>query len=139
MTNRQMKGVRWMAALGAVALLTGAGSAAAGEAGKQPAGLHGAQAHVDAAGKLRQPSPAEMKALADATRALFARPAQSAQSAQGAQVTEHADGSVSAKLGPESMNVWVATIGPDGQLRQTCVEGVNAANALQAAPALEEK
>ena len=126
MRNRsetKASGARWVAALGTVGLLAFAGTA-----------LQAAQVHVDpATGQVRQPSAAEVKALADAVRALFAR------SAQGVQVTEHADGSLSAKIGPESLNVWVATIGPDGSLRQTCVEGANAAGALQAAPALEVK
>jgi hypothetical protein len=91
------------------------------------------QVHVDPAkGQVRQPNAAEIKALSDAVRALFAR------SAQGVQVTEHADGSLSATLGPDSLNVWVATIDANGQLHQACVEGANAAGALQA-PALEEK
>jgi hypothetical protein len=91
------------------------------------------QAHVDGAGKLRQATPAEVKAVADAVRALFAR------SAVSAQVTEHADGSSSAKIGPEALNVWVATINADGSIKQTCVEGTNAATAVQGAPALEVK
>jgi len=112
-----------------MALLT----AVAGQAGKG-AQVQGVQVHVDpATGQVRQPSAAEVKALADAVRVLFGR------SAQGVQVTEHADGSLSARMGPESLNVWVATIGPDGSLRQACVEGANAAGALQAAPALEVK
>ena len=116
-------GARWVAALGAVGLLAFAGTA-----------VQAAQVHVDPAnGQIRPPSTAEIKALSEAVRALFAR------SAQGVQVIEHPDGSLSAALGPESLNVWVATIGPDGSLRQTCVEGANAAGALQAAPALEVK
>ena len=115
--------------LGAACLLT-AGMAMAGEPAPQ-----GVQVHVDpATGQVRQPSPSEVKALADAVRALFA-----ARSVQAAQVNTHADGSVSARLGPESLNVWVATVGPDGSLRQVCVEGAGAAGAVQGAPALEVK
>jgi hypothetical protein len=136
MRNQQRKtsGVRWIAALCTVALLAvGAGSAAAGPAEKGGADLKGMQVHVDpATGKLRQPTAAEVKALADAFRAKFA-----ARSVQGAQVTEHTDGSVSAKLGLEALNVWVATVNPDGSISQVCVEGVNAATPV--APALEEK
>ena len=133
MKNQQRKtsGVRWIAALGAVTLLAvGAGSAAAAEKGAAP--VQGLQAHVDSAGKLRQPSPAEVKALTDAFRSIVGR-----SSAQGVQVTEHADGSVSALLGPEALNIWVATINADGSISQACVEGLNAA--AVAAPALEEK
>jgi hypothetical protein len=95
--------------------------------------MQGVQAHVDAAGKLRQPNPAEVKALADAFRSIMGRSV-----AQGVNVTEYADGSVSAKLGPEALNIWVATVNADGSISQTCVEGINAA-ATAAAPALEEK
>lgn len=134
MRNQQRKtsGVRWIAALGAVSLLAvGAAGAAAAPAEKGDAKVQGMQVHVDpATGKLRQPSPAEVKALADAFRARVGR------SAQSAQVTEYADGSVSAKLGPESLNVWVATVNPDGSITQACIEGSTAA---PAAPALEEK
>lgn len=134
MRNQQRKasGVRWLAALGAVALLAaGAGSAAAGPAQSGEAHMQGVQVHTDpATGKLRQPTPAEVKALADAFRAKVAR------SAQGVQVTEHADGSVSAALGPEALNVWVATVNPDGSISQACIEG---GAAIPVAPALEEK
>lgn len=134
MKNQQRKtsGVRWIAALGAVALLAvGAGSAAAGPV--EQGAAHGLQAHVDKAGKLRQPTPAEVKALSEAFQAIVGRSA-----AQGVQVTEYADGSASALLGPEALNVWIVTINEDGSLSQACVEGLNAA-AATAAPALEEK
>jgi hypothetical protein len=125
---------RWKAGAFALALLAVAGGATAGQSGKEEAGLAGVQAHVDGAGQLRQPSAAEIKAYADAVRTLFAT-----RSAAAAQVVQHGDGSVSATLGPESLNVWVATIGADGALHQVCVEGANAAGAVQGAPALEVK
>lgn len=121
--------------LGAVSLLALAGMAMAGQAAQEGGPVQGVQAHVDpATGQLRQPSASEVKALADAVRALFA-----ARSVQAAQVTEHPDGSISAALGPESLNVWVATIGADGALHQVCVEGAGAAGAVQGGPALEVK
>lgn len=121
----------WIAALGAVTLLAaGAGSAMAAE--KSGAQMHGVQAHVDKAGKLRQPTPAEIKAVSDAFKKLVV----GRSAAQGVQVVEHADGSVSAQLGAEALNIWVATINPDGSISQACVE--NGA-AQVAAPALEEK
>lgn len=134
MRNQQRKAsVRWIAALGAVALLAvGAGSVAAGPVEKGGAHVQGVQVHVDpATGKIRQATPAEIKALADASRAMAGR------SVQGVQVTEYADGSVSATLGVEALNIWVATVNPDGSISQACVEG-NAAVAT-VAPALEEK
>ena len=135
MRKQQRKRMQWIAALGTVALLaTGAGSAAmAGPAEKGGASAQGLQVHVDpATGKLRQPTAAEIKVLADAFRAKMA-----ARLVQGAQVTQHADGSISATLGPEALNVWVATVNPDGSISQACVEGVNAAAPV--APALEVK
>lgn len=122
--------------LGAASLLVVAGMALAGQSAQEAAPLHGVQAHIDpATGQLRQPSPSEVKALADAVRKVFA----SRMAAQGAQAIHHGDGSVSLALGPDSLNVWVATIGPDGKLRQACVEGADAAAAAQSAPALEVK
>jgi hypothetical protein len=123
-------------ALGAMCLLAVAGMAMAGQAGQEAGPVQGVQAHVDpATGQLRQPSPSEVKALADAVRKVFA----TRMAAQSAQAVHHGDGSVSLALGPESLNVWVATIGPDGKLRQACVEGADAAAAAQSAPALEVK
>lgn len=136
MKNSQLKSVRRMAALGAVALLACAGAAVAGEAGtaQKAAPVSGLQVHVDpATGQLRQPSAAEAKALADAVRKIFA-----ARSATSAQAIRHSDGSVSASLGPDALNVWVVTVGPDGAMRQMCVEGANAAVAVQGAPAALE-
>lgn len=141
MKNGQKKawGVwRKATALGAVSLLGLAGAAGAAAAGQaaaagETAPVQGVQAHVDpATGQLRQPTSAEVKAFSDAVRALFAQ-----RVATAAQVTQHADGSISAALGPESLNVWVATVGVDGSLHQVCVEGAGAAGA--AAPALEVK
>src|SRR5687768_15173142 len=131
MENGQKKALgvwRKTTTLGAVLLVALAGSAMAGQATEEAA-LQGVQAHVDAAGQLREPNAAEVKALADALRARFA-----ARSVKAAQVTQHADGSISATLGPESLNVWVATVGPDGSLHQVCVEGAGAAP--QGSPAL---
>jgi hypothetical protein len=128
MKNSQQKapGVwRKTTVLGAACLLA-AGMAMAGE---------GVQAHIDpATGQLRQPSPSEVKALADAVRKVFVT-----RMAQNAQAIHHGDGSISLALGPDSLNIWVATIGPDGALHQACVEGADAAAAAQSAPALEVK
>lgn len=121
--------------LGAVALLAVAGMAMAGQAAQEGSAVQGVQAHIDpVTGQLRQPSPSEVKALADAVRKVFA-----ARMAESAQAIHHGDGSVSLALGPDSLNIWVATIGPDGKLRQSCVEGADAAAAAQSAPALEVK
>lgn len=126
MRKTQRMASRLTAALGTAALLAtvAATPAAAG------------QAHVNPAnGKLRQPTPAEAKAVADAFRALVAR---SVRSTVDTQVTEHADGSLSALLGPETLNVWTVSVNEDGSLSQMCVEGGNTA-VQQGAPALEEK
>lgn len=127
MRKTQRMASRLTAALGTAALLATvvAAPAAAG------------QAHVNPAnGALRQPTPAEAKAVADAFRALVARSA--TRSVVGTQVTEHPDGSRSAFLGPETLNIWTVSVNADGSLSQMCVEGGNAA-AQQGAPALEEK
>jgi hypothetical protein len=126
MRKTQRMASRLTAALGVAVLMTtvAAAPAAAG------------QAHVNPAnGKLRQPTPAEAKAVADAFRALVSR---SMRSAVANQVTEHADGSLSAFLGPETLNVWTVSVNADGSLHQMCVEGGNAV-VQQGAPALEEK
>lgn len=135
MKNSQLKGAWRMAALGAVVLLGVAGSASAGQAAKEITPLQGVQAHVDpATGQLRQPTAAEMKAFADSVRKALA-----ARVASASQVVQHGDGSRSLTLGPDSLNVWMVTKGADGSLRQVCVEGANAAGAVQAAPAWEAK
>jgi hypothetical protein len=126
MKKMHEKASRLTAALGTAALLTTlvAAPAAAG------------QAHVNPAnGKLRQPTPAEAKAVADAFRSLMTR---SGRSMVATQVTEHTDGSRSAFLGPETLNIWTVSVREDGSLNQMCVEGGNAA-VQQGAPALEEK
>lgn len=132
MRNQQRKASgAWIAALGTVALLAGAASAVAAPGAKTPAEATGMQVFIDpASGKIRQPTPAEVKALVDAFRAKVGR------SAQGVQVTEHPDGSKSALLGVEALNVWVAAVNPDGSISQACIEGGHVA---PAAPALEEK
>lgn len=135
MKNGQKKALGvWKKAtvLGAAFLVALAGSAMAGQAAG--AASQGVQAHVDpATGQLRQPDAAEAKALADALRARFA----SVRSVRAAQVTQHPDGSISATLGPESLNVWVVTVGADGSLNPVCIEGAGAAP--QGGQALEVK
>ena len=139
MKNSRTKasGVWRMTVLGTAVLLALAGTAAAGQAATQQkvVPVQGVQAHVDpATGALRQPSPAEVKALVDAARTLFA-----ARMAQSTKVATHSDGSISAKLGADALNVWVATVAADGSIRQQCVESAGAAAAAQSAPALEVK
>lgn len=127
MRKTQKMASRLTAALGAAVLMT-AVAAAPAAAG---------QVHVNPAnGKLRQPTPAEAKMVADAFRALVTRSAVGNQAT--GQVTEHPDGSRSAFLGPETLNVWTVSVNADGSLNQVCVEGGNAA-VQQGAPALEEK
>jgi hypothetical protein len=122
--------------LGAASLLAVAGMAMAGQAAQGAGPVQGVQAHIDpATGQLRQPSSSEVKALADAVRKVFA----TRMAAESTQAIHHADGSVSLALGPESLNVWVVTVGPDGSLHPSCVQGTAAAAAAQSAPALEVK
>jgi hypothetical protein len=61
------------------------------------------------------------------------------KAASEAVVTTFADGTISAVLGSDYLNVWLAAIGADGSLGQVCVDGADAATAQPAASALEEK
>ncbi|HYX23859.1 MAG TPA: hypothetical protein VFC23_06880 [Thermoanaerobaculia bacterium] len=125
-------------ALGALAALAMAVPASAGH--KAPA-VPGAQAPSNglmvaidpATGKIRQPTAAEALALSAQT------PMMTKVAITGSEFTTFADGTTSAVLGPEFLNVWLVQVNPDGSLSQVCVDGANAGNAQPAAAALEEK
>lgn len=97
-------------------------------------GLTGTTVSVDpVTGRLRQPTPAEMAALTQAMAARFGQ-------AEHVAVEQAADGTLTAYLGETGLNVAIATVGADGQLRQTCVDDPAAAAALLAGGvALEEQ
>ncbi|MEA2599812.1 MAG: hypothetical protein QOF89_804 [Acidobacteriota bacterium] len=96
--------------------------------------LNGMQVAIDpVTGAIRQPTAAESQALS-------AQPTFMAKAASGdPQVTTFADGTMSAVLPADFLNVWRVQINADGSLSQACVDGANAANANLATPALEEK
>jgi hypothetical protein len=147
MRNQQRKAsVRWIAALGAVALLAvGAGSAAAAPGGsgaaqpavKAPAGAAGMQVFIDpATGKIRPATPQEMKMMSDRLQAFLSR------SSAKLKVQEHSDGMLSMDLQGGFLNVWVASVGADGTVTNACVTDQAAAQSIlsgQGAPAYEEQ
>lgn len=88
-------------------------------------------------GQLRQPTSAELKILADQMKnQVFAN-------ATGTvAITEFADGTVSADLGQNFMNMSIARINPDGSTSSACVESIDQALqffAAAPAPAYEDK
>jgi 3,4-dihydroxy-2-butanone 4-phosphate synthase len=89
-------------------------------------GLTGTTVSVDPeTGRLRQPTAGEMAALTQAMAARFAHP-------EHVTYEQAADGTITAHLGEAGLNVAIATVGADGQLRQTCVDDPAAAAALLA-------
>jgi len=139
--QRTASGVLWIAAFGAVALLTlGAGIAAAAPAGqavKAPVGAAGMQVFLDpATGKMRPATAQEMKMMSDRLKAFLSR------SSENLKAQEHPNGMISIDLQGGFMNVWVASIGADGKVTNACVNDYAAAEAIlsgQAAPAYEEQ
>jgi hypothetical protein len=138
MTNSYGKGIR-LAALGlaGAAALSLAAPAHAGEeravrAQKEPG--TGMLAAIDGAGRLRQPTPAESRALVAGIKSM------SMTEASEAQVVTWPDGTQSIDLSGTFMNVWVAQAGANGSLNSICINAADDANALlNAAPAMEEK
>ncbi|HSJ75597.1 MAG TPA: hypothetical protein VK899_05350 [Gemmatimonadales bacterium] len=138
--QRQSLGVRWIAALGAVALLAaGAASAAAAPGGAQPAvkGPAGMQVFTDqATGKVRPATPQEVKMMSARLKAFLNR------SSEGLKMEESANGTVSMNLQGGFLNVWVASLGTDGKITNACVTDQAAAQSIlsgQNAPAYEEQ
>jgi hypothetical protein len=128
--QRKTSGV-FLAALSTVALLAGASVSMAGERPSQPAASNGMQVQIDASGKLRQPTAAEAQALSSAFGVMLNR------SAQSVQVTQFPDGTLSATLGSDYLNVWLAAVTANGSLTQACIDNSNAAGAQLGG--LEEK
>lgn len=95
-----------------------------------PAAAGGLQAAVDPATRqLRQPTAAEAAALSAQLMTTMPR---------ASQVTKFADGTISAVLSADYLNVWLVALGANGSMGQVCVAGADAATAA-AAPAMEEK
>jgi len=121
----------------ALAALIAIGLAAPALAGDERAprpGAAGLQVAVDpATHQLRQPTAAEVQALTAQGRAM------SMAKSGDVQITAFADGTLSAVLSEDYLNVWLAAVGADGSVAQICVDGSDAATAQPAAAALEEK
>jgi hypothetical protein len=121
--------------LAAIVALGLAAPAAAGD-GKAPREAKGSRAGLlvaidPATGQLRPPTAAE-------ARALLAPAAAMTKSGGEPQFTTWPDGTMSAVLTADYLNVWLAQAGANGSLYQVCVDGDNAGTAT-AAPAFEEK
>lgn len=81
---------------------------------------NGLQVAIDpATGKIRQPTAAESRALSAPVVATKAATA-------GPQFTHWADGTISAVLTEEYLNVWLVQLNADGSASQVCVDGANA-------------
>ncbi len=114
----------------ALAAVIALGLAAPAAAGGQQAPRGGLQAAIDPATRqLRQPTAAEAAALSAPLMATMPR---------ASQVTKYADGTISAVLSADYLNVWLVALGANGSMGQVCVAGADAATAA-AAPAMEEK
>src|SRR5262245_35397236 len=113
----------------AVAAVIALGLAAPAAAGDQEVPRGGLQAAIDpATHQLREPTAAEAAMLSGML----------GRAASQTQVTKFADGTISAVLGTDYLNVWLAAIDANGSMGQVCVAGADAVTA-NAAPAMEEK
>jgi hypothetical protein len=119
----------------ALAALLAAGAACSLPAAAEPDGQQGMVVVRDAqTGKLRHPSPAEVKALRaqPLARALAAPAATS-------PVTVRRDGTMHKRLGERGMVYSVVTRDADGKLHDQCVQGAAAADKAVHAPAPAEQ
>jgi len=122
----------------ALAAVIAIGLAAPALAGDTRASRQGAAAGMQVAidpatHQLRQPTAAEAQALTAQGRAMTM-----AKSGEP-QITAFADGTLSAVLTADYLNVWLAAIDANGSVAQICVDGSDAATAQPGAAALEEK
>ena len=127
-------------ALGTLAALALAVPASAGHKAPAAPGVqappNGMMVAIDpATGKIRQPTAAEALALSVQTPLMT----KAAMTSSDPQVVTFADGTMSAQVPPDFLNVWLVQINPDGSLSQVCVDGANLGNAQPATAALEEK
>jgi hypothetical protein len=131
MTKLQKRGGR-IAALGLAATFAlGLTTAPAFAGEKVRATANGMQVAIDAAtGKIRQPTAAESRALSASV--------QTKSATAGPTFTTWPDGTISAVLTSDYLNVWLVNLNADGSANQVCVDGASA-DSTQVAPALEEK
>jgi hypothetical protein len=120
----------------ALAVPASAGHKAPAAPGVQAPPSNGMTVAIDpATGKIRQPTAAEALALS----AQMPMMTKAAMTSSDPQVVTYADGTMSAQVPPDFLNVWLVQINPDGSLSQVCVDGANLGNARPATAALEEK
>ncbi len=132
MTKLQRRGVRIVALGLAVAFALGLAAAPVFAGGaKAPNGL---QVAIDpATGQIRQPTAAESRALAGMSMSM------TKAATSELQVTQWADGTLSAVLTEDYLNVWLVGLDANGSAAQVCVDGYAAGSTQLAAPAMEEK
>jgi hypothetical protein len=119
--------------LAAILGLTAPAFAAGPKPAGTPAGTGLTAAVEPATGKLRQPTAAENKALAEGVQAMF-------KSSAPLQVKRFADGTRSIELGTSFLNISVAQVEPGGKLRQICIDNAQSAGALaNPTPTVEDK
>jgi hypothetical protein len=150
MSNLVHQPGRALAAALAAACALGAGAASlAAQSGRADAGKpgqrvvinqmkvdgDGVRIYVDpATGRIKQPTPAEVRALDQAIASLPSREVKSFQA------TQYADGTVSIALDGAFMNFALVRVNDDGSVTQACVDDAAAADAfLRGAPAAEEQ
>jgi hypothetical protein len=126
-------------ALMAMVALVLAAPAFAGDEVARGASVRGAASDMQVAvdpvtGKLRQPTPAEVRALLRQARTMT----MTKSDTNAMQFTTWPDGTISGVLTPEYLNVWLGSLNADGSVYQICVDGDNAATATPT-PGLEEK
>lgn len=123
---------KWSAGV-ALALALTAPAAAEGPAareGEASAATAGMQIAIDPqTGRLRPTTPAEARKLLEQLRA------QSPVAPRQTKATQHADGTLSVVLGEETLQMFLAKVGPDGQLVRACVDSAQAAEQFLLAPA----
>jgi hypothetical protein len=106
---------------------------------KQQQSAAGMRAYVDGNGRLRAPNSDDLKAEAAAapqakSAARFAARSFSAAAAEPAE-TYHANGAVSVQLDDSYMSYSVATVQPNGKVKEKCVTGEPSQDAALAAAA----
>jgi len=140
MSKQRMLTTTAMAALCALALFSLQAKAQAREEGKGMVVVRDAQT-----GKMRAPTPDELRALRAKTPP---PPAAMAGSAQPQTLTNRRSGARGVRLGEKTLVYEVVTRGADGKLSETCVQGADAAehalhgptnDASNAAPHAEHK
>jgi outer membrane protein assembly factor BamB len=133
MTKLQKRGARIAALSLATTFAIGLASAPAFAGGEKVTTREdGMQVAIDrATGKLRQPTASEARTLGS--------PIAAKSGTTGLQFTTWPDGTASAVLTEDYLNVWLVQLDANGSASQVCVDGANATSTTPAAPVAEEK